>query len=43
MSFSQTLIKAAQPFLESIKKCDFIQGVLNNDLDSKALVFYVSQ
>ncbi|WP_429970278.1 TenA family protein [Fructilactobacillus sp. Tb1] len=43
MTFSEELIKEAQPYLEAVKNCDFVKAIEKNNLDKKALDYYVSQ
>ena len=43
MSFSQELIKAGQPYLIANEQHPFIQSVLRNQVDAKALAYYIQQ
>lgn len=43
MSFSQEFIQAAQPYLTANEHHPFIQAVFNDQLDTKALHYYIQQ
>lgn len=43
MSFSQELIEAGQPYLIANQQHPFIQSVLHNQVDAKALAYYIQQ
>ncbi|KAL3947070.1 TenA family protein [Lentilactobacillus hilgardii] len=43
MSFSQSLIKDAQPYLEANKRNSFIQDVISNRLSPDVLNYYIQQ
>lgn len=43
MSFSQELIQASQPYLLANQQHPFIQSVLHNQVDAKALAYYIQQ
>lgn len=43
MSFTQSLIEAAQPYLVANQNSQFIQDVLNNQLDPAVLNYYIQQ
>lgn len=43
MSFSQELIKVSQPYLIANEQHPFIQSVLHNQVDAKALAYYIQQ
>ncbi|WP_395320052.1 TenA family protein [Fructilactobacillus frigidiflavus] len=43
MPFSKELLTAAQPYLEAVQQCDFVKAIEKNQLDKKALDYYVSQ